>query len=368
MKILLFGEFSGLFTCLKKGLVEIGHEVFFVSDGNGFKDYPADFRYDSHKSWKFGSFRAPYNFFNLVFHKHLLRGYDIVYIMDPSLISRHIKLNAPIYRYILKHNNKVFLCGAGDSAIMIDYWLHKKDDKYHNYVKGILDAHILKGEPSILYLQPELKQWENELLTSVNGYIPIWYEYAQPFRNFSTAMKTIRIPIPCQDFEYKPNIVKDKIVFFHGVPTRPIAKGTPIIKEAFARMEQKYGDVAEFVCAGGLPFDEYMKLISRVNVILDDANSCSIAMNGLFSLAKGKIVMGGAEPEGNHELGIEGVNPVFNLIPDVDQICSQIEYIIQYKDKIEEWGLEGRKFVEKYHDYILIAKEYEAVFLNTLAE
>lgn len=28
MKILLFGEFSGLFTCLKEGLVALGHDVF----------------------------------------------------------------------------------------------------------------------------------------------------------------------------------------------------------------------------------------------------------------------------------------------------------------------------------------------------
>ena len=155
-------------------------------------------------------------------------------------------------------------------------------------------------------------------------------------------------------------------MFFHGVSTRPLAKGTPYIKEAFERMGKKYGDVAEFHCAGGLPFDEYMDLVSRTNVILDDANSYSIAMNGLFSLAKGKIVMGGAEPEGNRELGIEGVNPVFNLKPDVDQICNQIEYIIENKDNIEQWGLDGRRFVEKYHNYLDIAKEYETIFKKAL--
>ena len=46
MRILLFGEFSGLFNCLKEGLVALGHEVYLVSDGNGFKNYPSDFRYD----------------------------------------------------------------------------------------------------------------------------------------------------------------------------------------------------------------------------------------------------------------------------------------------------------------------------------
>jgi len=364
MKILLFGEFSGLFTCLKRGLDELGHDVFFVSDGNGYKDYPADFRYDSHKSNNFGRFRAPYNYFNLQLHRKMLRGYDVVYLMDPNLISRHVNYNAPIYRYILKHNKKVFLCGAGDTAIMTDYW-YGTNEKYHGYIEGMLLRARRKNGITLLN-NAIVKQWEEELMDSVCGYIPIWYEYAQPFRSYKALMRAIRIPIPFKDFEYKTNVVKEKIVFFHGLSTRPEAKGTPYIQEAFKRMEGKYGNVAEFYCAGGLPFNEYMKLISRVNVILDDANSYSIAMNGLFSLAKGKIVMGGAEPEGNRELGIEGVNPVFNLKPDVDQICSQIEYIIKNKDKIEQWGLEGRQFVEKYHNYLDIAKEYETIFKNAL--
>lgn len=48
MKILLFGEFSGFFTCLKDGLTALGHEVFLASSGDGFKNYPSDFRWDSH--------------------------------------------------------------------------------------------------------------------------------------------------------------------------------------------------------------------------------------------------------------------------------------------------------------------------------
>ncbi len=366
MKILLFGEFSGLFTCLKKGLVELGHEVYFVSDGNGYKDYPADFRYDSHKSSKYGKLRSTYNFINLYCHKYLLKGYDIVYLMDPSLIARRTFLNAPIYRYIIKHNKKVFLCGAGDTAIMSDFW-YNSSQKYHYYIEGMLEwAKKMNG--STLLNNAQIKEWEEELLTSVEGYIPIWYEYAEPFRHYKAFMKAVRIPISFPDFEYQPNIVKNKIVFFHGISTRPQAKGTPLIKEAFARMEKKYGDVAEFICAGGLPFDEYMKLISRINVILDDANSYSIAMNGLFSMAKGKVVMGGAEPEGNKELSIEGVNPVFNLKHDVDQICAQIEYIIQNKHRIEEWGRTSRIFVEKYHNYLDIAKEYELIFEKALEE
>ena len=331
MKILLFGEFSGLFNCLQEGLRALGHEVTLVSDGNGFKNYPSDFRYDAHFLNKCGKFSTPLKYANLWLHKKKISGYDIVFFMDPSIVSRHVRWNAPLYRYMMTHNKKSFLCGAGDTAIMVKYWINS-GEKYKNYVQGILNNSKAKGSVPY-YPNKELVLWEKELLDSIDGYIPIWYEYAQPFRSYKSFLRTIRIPVPLKNFEYKPNVVNGKIVFFHGVPSREEAKGTPYIREAFRLMAEKHGDEAEFICAGGLPFNEYMELISRTNVILDDANSYSIAMNGLFSLAKGKIVMGGAEPEGNLELGIEGVNPVFNLKPDVSQICSQIEYIIENKLK-----------------------------------
>ena len=134
---------------------------------------------------------------------------------------------------------------------------------------------------------------------------------------------------------------------------------------AFDKLREKHKDDAEFIAAGGLPFDEYMKIIDRTNVVVDDANSYSFCMNALFSMLKGKIVMGGAEPEGNAELGYEDV-PVVNICADVDQICNAIEYIISRKDEIEEWGLKSRKFVEKYHDYKKIAQQYLNQFQEDL--
>lgn len=56
MKILLFGEYSGLANCLKDGFVALGHEVFLASDGNRYRDFPSDFRWDAHTNGKLGKF------------------------------------------------------------------------------------------------------------------------------------------------------------------------------------------------------------------------------------------------------------------------------------------------------------------------
>ena len=361
MKILLFGEFSGFMNCLKDGLVQLGHEVFLASNGDNKKNFPSDFRWD-----KCVKFRNQFTQFfyagNIWWHKDLLKGYDAVLFMDPHLVSSFRFVNDPIYKYIIKNNKKIYLSGSGDTKMMFDFW-YNSDTKYRHYYEGYLIEN-----PNYKYFTDKhnYRKWEEELLELIDGYIPIWYEYAEPFRNYDKLKKTIRIPIAIDSQNYAPNVIRnDRVVFYHGV-TRE-CKGTRYIKAAFERMTQEYSEHAEFIIAEKLPFVEYMKVIERANVIVDDANSYSIAMNGLFSMLKGKVVMGGAEQIANKELGIDDDNPVFNINPDPNQICETIKYIIDNRDKIEKWGKRSHDFVKKYHHSIDIAKVYEDLWKKDLA-
>ena len=352
MKILLFGEYSGFFNCLKDGLLQLGHDVFLASNGDGFKDYPSDFRWD--KTIKLGArFTQLSIASNIWWHRNLFKSYDVVMLISPNNISSFRQANDPIYKYIIRNNGNVYLSGCGDTKITFDYW-YNSNTKYRSYYEGTLiddPNYWFKGN------RRNVRQWEEELLSLVKGYIPIWYEYAEPYRQYQCLKKTIRIPVDIGSQEYKPNLLEDdKVVFYHGVNRE--CKGTRFIRKAFERMQKDYGDHAQFILAGKLPFNEYMKVVEKANVIVDDANSYSVAMNGLFSLLKGKLVMGGAEPIANNELGIDGVNPVFNINPDVDQICETMKYIIDHRENITELSQKGRLFVENYHDSVRIAQEY----------
>lgn len=359
MRILLFGEFSGFFNCLKDGLIALGHEVFLASNGDGYRDYPSDFRWDNHMRKYLGKASMVYNLANVLAHKKILSGFDVVLLIGPHNISKLPILNKPAYNMLIENNNKVFLSGCGDTEIMYNYWFNS-NTKYHEYYEGYNIDLPGKYGNSLSALK-----WEEELMSRIDGYIPIWYEYAEPYRKYPCIKKTIRIPINISQHSYKENVINNgKVVFYHGM-TRA-CKGTRFIQPAFEKMQEKYKGQADFICAGTLPFEEYMKVVERTNVIVDDANSFSIAMNGLFSLAKGKLIMGGAEPVANKELGIEGVNPVFNICPNVDQICSVIEDIMNNKDNIPEIGLKGRKFVESYHNHISIAQQYVDIFNDEL--
>lgn len=359
MKILMIGEFSGYFNCLKTGFQKLGHKVFLASAGDGVKNYPSDFRWDSHLH--LGRLQPYYNYANVLLHLPRFSGYDVVLFISPRLFGKKTMTNKPIYDYIIKHNKLTYLVGTGLYNYSFKYWHDKKDSKYFGYT----DAYVKAGE-ELHYSSPEGIEWEKYITPKFTGIIPIWYEYAEPYRNFPNLKKAIRTPIDLEKFKYTPNVVKDgKVVFFHGL-SRP-CKGGEYILAAFDRLREKHKNDAEFIAAGGLPFDEYMKIIDRTNVIVDDANSYSFCMNAFFSMLKGKVVMGGAEPEGNMELGYENV-PVVNIKADVNQICDAIEDIISKKDKLEEWGEKSREFVEKYHNCADVAQQFIEQFKYDLRE
>ena len=357
MRILLVGEYSGLFNCLKDGLLTLGHEVFLVSDGDGYRNYPSDFRWDVNV--KSTTLNKLLSIANVFLNIRLFKGYDIVMFVSTRVLfyDSFTLLNKLFYNYVIKANKKAYICDSGLDFIGYKYWFEDRKSKYYYYTLGYYN----KKKQSSWLLNSKAERVEYKIRECVDGLIPIWYEYAQPYRTFSNLRKAIRIPINLEKFAYQPNIVKGKIVFFHGL-TRA-CKGGVYIQEAFNRLREKYSDLAEFVCAGGLPFDEYMKITSRANCILDDVNSYSFSMNALFAMARGKIYMGGAEPEGNKELGYEDC-PVINLTRSVDQICEAIEFVIQNRDKIEEMGLASRKFVEKYHNHVDIARQYVECWEN----
>jgi hypothetical protein len=351
MRILLFGEYSGFFNCLKDGLVSLGHDVFLASDGDAFKNYSSDFRWDMHLKGRIGNAVGIANVFT-----HLVKftGFDVVLIISPNPLHKQYFSNK-IFDFLIKNNAKVFISGAGLNAYSFDFWNNELNSKYHYYTQGyILDAKKNKKSLSI-YNNNNRKASELRLLNKTDGYIPIMYEYAEPYRKHPKLLKTIAIPININKFSYKPNIVNKKITFFHGL-TRACKGGEFIIK-AFDILSKKYPRDVNFLCKGGLPFNDYIELLQGTHVVLDDVNAYSLGMNGLFSMAQGKIVMGGVEQVASNEMGYSFC-PAINLTRDVDHIISSIEYILDNKNKIEEIGYKSRLFIETYHDHIHIAQEY----------
>lgn len=351
MRILLLGEYSGLFNCLKDGLKQLGHDVVIASDGDGYKNYPSDYSWRVNYEGRLGAYVSLLKALKLL---DKFRGFDIVHVISPLVMTYKANFGPFLFSYLKKYNGAVFLSGAGMTAQVYQYWLSQPDSKYYKYVLGYIDE-VNGRSDKIPFTSSRRLKSEFEILSLVDGYIPIMHEYSVPFHGHPKLLKTIPIPINISKYLYTPNNVGEKILFFHGITKK--CKGGEFIIQAFEELRDKYKNEAELIVAGGMPFSEYIQYLQTVNVILDDTNAYSLGMNSLFSMAQGRIVMGGAEPHANKELGYINC-PAINLYSDVDYIKNEIEKIILNRSTLLKLGEESRKFVEEHHDYIEISKKY----------
>lgn len=345
-KILLLGEYSGVHQNLKEGLKELGHDVVVASDGDEQIRINSDIDL---------SLQSKYNITKLYELKKKLsnfEGYDLVQFINPYITH---KFGVFFYDSIFKNNRKVYCLSAGDDVEIMKFVLSGKMHRYtphDDYLKG-----ELKRKPAYTSRLDTFLQ--NKFMSKIDGIIPIMWEYAESYRNSKFANKlnsTIPLPINTKKIQYEKNVLKNKIVFYHA-SRRSKYKGSDIIVEAMNIFQNKYPNDVEMIYADFLPLNEYLEVISKTNVVIDQCRSYTYGMNAIYSMAKGKIVMSGSEPEALEELEVTSC-PVINITPNVQQMISQFERILESKQQIEELSQDSRRFIEEKHDYIMIANRY----------
>jgi glycosyltransferase involved in cell wall biosynthesis len=348
MKILLLGEFSALHKNLKEGLVELGHEAVVAGNGDGYKKIPSDISLNSNIPWKFGNIADR---LKRLFLLNKFKYYDVVQLINPFII--HFKY-FPKYYFIdkiIQNNAKFFILAAGDDAY---FWRYgRKKLKYGPFDDCL--KYDIKSDTCFMESVEALK-YNNWILQKCNGIIPIMYEYEKSYEGHPKRLNTIPIPINTNKIIYRENKVANKLVVFHGL-NRYGFKGTRLVEEAFEYLRNKYPNDLELVIDGKMPLSDYLKLMQRVNVVIDQMYSHSLGVNGVYALAMGKIVMGGAEPESLVSLGVES-SPVINLEPNAKSIIQQVQRLLECKNKIPEMGYESRKFAENVHNHVKVAQKY----------
>ena len=348
MKILLFGEFSGLHKNLKEGLEELGHDVVIAAGQDGFKKIDSDINLDPNFSGIIGQIEARIKpFINL----YRLRGYDVVQIINPFFPNSKFFPKELFYWILRKLNSKFFILAAGSDAF---FWKNGRNEmKYSPFADWL--KYDLESEK---YYMEEKKafSYNSRIVNSSNGIIPVMYEYESSYKNSSKRLNTIPLPINTKSIFCSKNILRDKLVVFHGL-NRYGFKGTRHIEAAFKDLSMKYPNELELIIDGKMPLNEYLKIMQKSNVVIDQVNSYSLGMNGLYALAMGKIVIGGAEEKGLKSLGIKNT-PVINVEPNKESIIKAVEEILFKKNLILDMGKNSRDFVENNHCHIKIARKY----------
>lgn len=348
MKVLLLGAYSGFYKNLKEGLRQLGVQVTHAASGDGFKRIPVDLSFDLVKDQRVNRYLSRVVPITVI---KKLQDYDVVQLVNPFAFHSFYSLDRWFYNRLIKQNKKVFVSAAGDDAY---FWrVGRSVLKY-----GPFDDFLRYDKKTTSYYMStdqafEYNRW---LVAQSHGVIPVMYEYERSYESCDKRLRTIPLPINLKNIAYRENSVHGKLVVLHGL-NRYGFKGTRHVEQAFEILSRRYPNDLELIIKGNLPLDQYLKLMQRVNVVVDQMYSYSLGMNGLYALAMGKVVLGGAEPEGLRSLGITST-PVINVAPSANELISVIERLLDCRSQLPGIGRSGRGLVAQVHDHVRIAERY----------
>lgn len=357
MKILLIGEYSNVHWTLAQGLRQLGHQVKVLSDGDSWKNYPRDINLKRYHYNKWGGLSYMLHLYSLLPY---MRGYDIVQLINPMFLEIKAEHIFFFYKYLRKHNRKVFLGAYGMDRYWVKAGCDCKTFRYSDFNMG-----------TELRDSAEIRQWKEEWLDGckgklntyiaedcdgiISGLYEYWMSYAPHFRE-----KTTFIPFPINVKEITPvyRSPKEKIRCFIGIQkARSIYKGTDIMLRALEDVARRYAH-CEIIKTESVPYPEYCRLMDSSHLLLDQLYSYTPAMNGLLAMAKGLILVGGGEPESYDLLQETSLRPIINVQPNEEDVIRQLENVMEHKFDLDARSQMSREFIEKYHEYTLVAEKY----------
>lgn len=358
MKILLLGEFSGLHWNLAEGLRALGCHVTVASDGCGWRNYPRDIALDRPTdSLRHGIACL----LSILRHLPEFRGYDVVQLISPYFLRLRSERTLPVYRYLKRHNGKVFLGAFGTDYYYARACMETDTFRYSDFKIG--DRY--RDTP---FNRVTLQDWYHgasaratrAIAQTCDGIIACLWEYYVSYRPHFPR-KTVFIPLPIDRREIVPRVraVPQVLNFFVGVQTaRSNLKGTDIMLPVLRQVQRRYPDLCRITEVHDVPYDRYRQLMDDADVQLDQLYSYTPSMNSLLAMAKGLTVVGGGEPENYDIINEPRLRPIINVLPDQQDIYRKLEDLVLHRERIPELSAQSIEYVARHHDHIEVARRY----------
>lgn len=357
MKILLIGDYSSVHWNLYTALRELGHNVEFISTGDGGKKIPTQ------TSW----LTAPYSNFQKLCGVHdplflkrnsdlleSLQGFDVVQIINPILIEEtSIRNNRIIFDNLRNRNKKVFLYSCGDDLNWVSRAVTSRT--YTSMFKA-WELYLSKElyHPARYLLDPRISTLSKHVARSVDGIIPGSVDYDWCIAEGEKKHAVIPFPLDLDLVQFRPPRRRSRYRAIHGFqPGKRIRKGDAFFEQAALH----FRDEIDYERVGGLPFLDYLNRIADCDIFFDQTYSSDQGMNALFAMASGKIVFSGFSDRFYKTYDL--MSPVgIDAKPNVMAIRSSIETLLAGQIDPEELGNHARRFVEKFHDKRIVAQKF----------
>lgn len=397
MKILLIGEASFLHNTLKKGLVERGHRVTTMSDGNGWHDAPRDI--DLRRDWRWGKLGGLRVVWQLLRHLPQLCGNDVVQIHNYQFVPLMYRWNTLLLRFLKLTNRRVVKGCFGDDPLIFRRQAQGVPAYSDTYWSGQLQNADQHRDRIAEVVEHGAEASWRKTTRMADALVACLYEYWLDYNEppYAAKLHYIPLPIECEemlrwcDGEMVKCVGNDTLSPSHpndsqlptnlttspphpltlliGLqPKRDFMKGAMKIAAFVEEVARRHPGKVQIKYVEGVPYDEYMHLLAEADVLVDQLYSYTPSMNSLAAMARGTVVIGGGEEEYYEFIGEKTLRPIINVRPDVpdEENIAAIERALFTDGMLERMAQESIQFVHKYHDYRLVAKQYEQLYYSFL--
>ncbi len=371
MRILLVGEYSNLHNSLKQGLKKGGHEVLLLGSGDAFKKFPVDinvrgkyaqdiFLLNALRQLIYRGSNYDIAFLETYWRaKTALRNlgeFDVIQLINEYPFKTPYFFERKLIKQLRKMTKRLVILGCGDDYL---YLKNRHKLPYHpmDSLRGKQEfpwsARYLT-EKHLDYHRWIFKQ-KDLLITTDLDYHTIYKDENQPdyfgmIPNPVNLDALTAVPFP---------VIAEKIVIFHGINrSNYYKKGNDIFEKALNQIKQEFGEKVEIITAESLPYAEYIKKYDAAHIVLDQTYALDQGYNALEAMAKGKVVFTGAGEVFCDFYGLHENSVAIHTIPDADKIAVNLDKLLNNPKKLIEISENAREFVERHHDYELIAQEY----------
>ena len=379
MKILLLGEYSNLHNSLKQALLNMGHEVLLVGNGDGFKKYETDILIKSHLADYF-LFKLIARLLIRIFKINMfeieiyirakkivnkLRGFDVVQLINENSFKTSPLFEIKLLKQIFQNNNNIFLLSCGVDSVSVKHAMSKKL-KYSILTPLFEDASLEKKyEPILKYEKENYLALAKFVQKYVNGIISSDLDYHIPYLSKKKYLGMIPNPINTQKIKYYGINKSKKILILHAVnSSNKIKKGNRFFEEALKIIDEKFKDKISIITTYDLPYKEHLENLKNCDILLDMVYAYDQGYNALEAMAMGKIVFTGAEEEWLKLYNIKEDTVVINAVPNSMRIVEKLVWLIENPKILKSISVNARKFIEKKHDFEKIAKKYIKTWEN----
>ena len=180
------------------------------------------------------------------------------------------------------------------------------------------------------------------------------YELYDYVKDYYENIHIIRQCIDLSDFKLN-NTKNNKLLIVHA-PTNREIKGTKYILKAIEDLKLNYD--FDFKLIENMSYEDAMKTYRNADIVIDQLLIGSYGLVAIENMALGKPVICYINEKMKEKYPSE--LPIISC--GIENIKEKIEYLIKNQDDLKTIGINGRKYVEKYHDINKLNSEIVKIY------